>query len=211
MARVNKAHESRRLTPRQLEVLTLIRDGRRRDGYSPTMQELADHLGVSKVTVFEHVEALIEKGLLRRLPHRARSLEITPLARFPDRRPTLIPLAGRIAAGCPIEAIEDIESLDLESVFDSGHETFVLQVSGDSMIDEQIRDGDFVIVERRAQVRNGETVVALLAGGDATLKKFYRQGRRIRLQPANRRYKPILVRAGQVQVQGVVIGVVRRY
>ena len=211
MARISKAHESRRLTPRQLEILTLIRDGRRRDGYSPTMQEIADQLGVSKVTVFEHVEALIEKGLLRRLPHKARSLEVTDSARFPDRRPTLIPLAGRIAAGGPIEAVEDLESLDLETVFDSRHDTFVLQVKGDSMIDEHIRDGDYVVVERRQQVRDGETVVALLANGEATLKKLYRQGRRIRLQPANKRYKPIQVSPGEVQVQGVVVGVLRRY
>ncbi|MHC4235863.1 MAG: transcriptional repressor LexA [Planctomycetota bacterium] len=211
MAKKSKAHESRRLTPRQLEILTLIRDGRHRDGYSPTMQEIADQFGVSKVTVFEHVEALIAKGLLRRLPHKARSLEVTHWARFPDQRPTLIPLAGRIAAGRPIEAVEDVESVDLESIFDSRHETFVLEVSGDSMIDEQIREGDYVVVERRGQVRDGETVVALLADGEATLKKFYRQGRRIRLQPANKRYKPIHVRPGEVQVQGVVIGVLRRY
>ena len=211
MAKYSKARESRRLTPRQLEILTMIRDERRRAGYSPTMQEMADQLGVSKVTVFEHVEALIGKGLLRRMPHKARSLEITASARFPDQTATRIPLVGRIAAGAPIEAIEEVETLDLEEVFQSRHQTFVLEVTGDSMIDEQIRDGDFVIVERRQQPRDGQTVVALLANGEATLKKYYRQGKRIRLQPANPRYKPIYAAPGEVQIQGVVIGVIRRY
>jgi repressor LexA len=211
MARPSKEQERRRLTPRQLEILTLIRDARRSQGYSPTMQEIADQLDVSKVTVFEHVGALVKKGLLRRLPHKARSLEPTELARFPDQRPMAIPLAGRIAAGRPIEAIQDAENLDLEAIFDRPHETFVLRVEGDSMIDEQIRDGDHVIVERRTNVRDGETVVALLADGEATLKKLYRERGRIRLQPANRKYKPIYAAPGQVEVQGVVIGVVRRY
>jgi len=211
MARTGKAQESRRLTPRQLEILTLIRNTRRSLGYSPTMQEIADQLDVSKVTVFEHVGTLVRKGLLRRLPHKARSLELTESARFPDERPTAIPLAGRIAAGRPIEAIEDTEIVDLESMFSSRHQTFVLEVTGDSMIDEQIREGDLVVVEQRRDARDGETVVALLADGQATLKKLYRDGRRIRLQPANRKYKPISVSPGEVEVQGVVIGVVRRY
>ena len=198
-----------RLTPRQLQILTFIRDHQRSRGYSPTMQELADEYGVSKVTVFEHVETLIDKGLLRRSPHKARSLELTSRARFPDQRPTLIPMAGRIAAGMPIEAIEDCESLDLEALFDVRNDCFVLQVQGESMIDEQIRDGDFVVVEKRRQVRNGDTVVALLEDGEATLKKFYREANRIRLQPANPEFKPIYTR--KVDIQGVVIGVIRRY
>ncbi|HUU85077.1 MAG TPA: transcriptional repressor LexA [Phycisphaerae bacterium] len=211
MGRPAKGQENRRLTPRQMQILTFIRDARRRQGYSPTMQEIADQLGVSKVTVFEHVGALVRKKLLRRLPHKARSLEPTESARFPDERPTAIPLVGRIAAGRPIEAIEDVETLDFESMFQSRHETFVLEVHGDSMIDEQIRDGDQVIVERRTDVRDGETVVALLADGEATLKKLYRERGGIRLQPANKKYKPIHVNPGEVQVQGVVIGVVRQY
>lgn len=211
MARSGKGQESRRLTPRQLQILTFIRDARRRQGYSPTMQEIADELGVSKVTVFEHVGALVKKKLLRRLPYKARSLEPTESARFPDQRPTAIPLVGRIAAGRPIEAIENVETLDLEAIFHRPHATFVLQVQGDSMIDEQIRAGDHVIVERRAEVRDGETVVALLADGEATLKKLYRERGRFRLQPANKKYKPIYVDPGEVEVQGVVVGVVRQY
>ncbi|MCP4594288.1 MAG: transcriptional repressor LexA [bacterium] len=205
--------ENRNLTPRQLQILTAIRDGTRSNGYSPTMQELADQLEISKVTVFEHVNALVRKGLLRRLRHKARSLEVTSSARFPDERPTLLPLAGRIAAGQPIEAIEDIDSLDLESIFSSrrgGHKPkFALQVTGDSMIDDHIADGDFVIVEPRKTPRNGEIVVALLQDGDATLKRYYREKKRIRLQPANEEYEPIFV--DRVDIQGVVVGVVRRY
>ena len=208
-----KRSGGRTLTPRQLEILTAIRDGSRRDGYSPTMQELADQLVISKVTVFEHVNALVRKGLLRRLPHKARSLQVTSSARFPDERPTLLPLAGRIAAGGPIEAIEDVEVLDLETVFATrrggDYSNFALKVSGDSMIDDHIADGDYVIVAPRRTPRNGEIVVALLENGEATLKRWYREKGRIRLQPANEAYEPLYVK--RVDVQGVVVGVIRRY
>ena len=211
MARTKKlvTDETHCLTPRQLEILTLIRDGRRNDGYSPTLQEIADELGISKITVFEHVEALLKKGLLSRRSNKARSLELTASARLPNERPTLLPLVGRIAAGHPIEAIESPDSVDLEEVFTSRHPVGVLTVMGDSMIDEHIRDGDLVVYERRANARNGDTVVALIAGEEATLKKFYREKNRIRLQPANTKYEPIYVR--DVEIQGVVIGVIRRY
>ena len=117
-------------------------------------------------------------------------------------------MVGRVAAGSPIEAIEEPETLDLESIFDVRGERFVLQVTGESMIDEHICDGDYVVCERRSQPRNGETVVALLPGGEATLKKFYREGDRIRLQPANPNFDPIYVK--DVGIQGVVIGVIRQ-
>lgn len=198
----------RPLTPPQMEILTYIRDYQHSHGYSPTMQELADARGVSKVTVFEHIEALVGKGLLRRLRHKARSLEITSRVQFPDDRPTLIPIGGRIAAGSPIEAVDRAEQLDLESLFVTAHERYVLEVQGDSMIDEHIQGGDYVVVEKRPQVRNGDTVVAVLPGGDATLKKFYRERGGIRLQPANDSYKPMHVK--EVDIQGVVIGVIRQ-
>ncbi|MCH8966550.1 MAG: transcriptional repressor LexA [Planctomycetes bacterium] len=200
--------DTRCLTPRQLEILRFVRDGRRSNGYSPTLQEIADDLGISKITVFEHVEALLRKKLLTRRSNKARSLELTSLARFPDERPTLLPLVGRIAAGCPIEAIETPDTLDLEELFTRSHPVRVLTVVGDSMIDEQIRDGDLVVYEERCTARNGETVVALIGGEEATLKKFYKEKNRIRLQPANPKYKPIYPR--DVQIQGVVIGVIRR-
>ena len=199
------------LTPKQLHILTRIRDLRLANGYSPTMQELADELNVSKVTVFEHVEALIKKGALLRQANKARSLEVNPRLDLPDeQRHTRLPLVGSIAAGCPIEAVEDREHLDLEQLFTARvgkQPPFVLRVRGDSMIEDHISDGDYVVVEPRATVRNGQTVVALLDGGEATLKRFYRERDGIRLQPANADYEPIRVK--DCQVQGVVIGVIR--
>ncbi len=205
------------LTPKQLQILSRIRAIRTTRGYSPTMQELADELGVSKVTVFEHVEALIKKGALARQANKARSLELTEAAQLPDeQRHTRLPLVGTIAAGSPIEAVEEREHLDLEEVFaprgGASTSQFVLRVRGDSMIDEQIRDGDYVICEKRDQARNGQTVVALLSNGEATLKKLYKEkDGRIRLQPANDKYEPLYANASDVQVQGVCVGVVRSY
>jgi len=195
------------LTRRQHEIVEFIRDYVADSGYAPTMQEIADHFGVSRPTVFEHIEALQAKGALHREALRSRAIELAPeLA----GRPTAFPLVGLIAAGSPIEAIENAEVLDLEDLFKGRPgETFVLKVQGESMIDEQIRDGDYVIVEKRQQARNGETVVALLPGGEATLKKFYKEKGRIRLQPANPGMKPIYV--DDVEVQGIVIGVLRKY
>lgn len=197
------------VTPRQLEIMRFIRDSRSQHGYSPTMQEIGDRLGLTKVTVFEHVVALEKKGLLARgARHKARSLRLSPEFRFADERPTRLPLAGRVAAGKPIEAIEDRQIIDFEELLLAPGEAFVLQVSGQSMIDEHIRDGDYVVCRRGAEPRNGDTVVALLPDGQATLKKFFRERGRIRLQPANPDFKPIYVR--DVDVQGIVVGVVRR-
>lgn len=202
------------LTPRQQKILTLIRDSRLTRGYSPTMQELAEAMGVTKVTIFEHVEALIKKGALHRDANKARSLELTDNCLLPDEtRPTRLPLVGSIAAGLPIEAVEDRQFLDLEDIFAApgrSGDVFVLQVRGDSMIDEQIAEGDYVVCRKADTARNGQTVVALLPDdNEATLKKFYRERGRIRLQPANEAYEPIWV--DNVQVQGVVIGVIRAY
>ena len=197
------------MTPRKLEILTLIRNGRRVNGYSPTLQEIADELGISKITVFEHIEKLVEDGMLTRRSNKARSLELTRRARFPDERPTLLPLVGRIAAGLPIEAIEQVETVDLEEVFTARHPVRALLVDGDSMIDDHICDGDLVVYEERTDARDGDTVVALVDGNQATLKRFYKEGNRVRLQPANRDYKPIYTR--NVEIQGVVIGVLRRF
>ena len=195
------------LTPRQHDIVEFIRDYVAENAYAPTMQEIADHLGVSRPTVFEHIEALEARGALKRQALLSRAIELAPEL---SGRPTALPLVGLIAAGSPIEAVEDTEILDLEELFQGrAGETFVLQVRGDSMIDEQIRDGDYVIVEKRAQARNGETVVALLEDGDATLKRFYREKGRIRLQPANEKMKPIYVK--DCRIQGIVIGVLRKY
>jgi repressor LexA len=197
----------RNLTPRQLDIVRFIHDYTVEREYAPTMQEIADHLGVSRPTVFEHLGSLEKKGVIRREPTLARSISLVP---EPEETGAVLPLVGRIAAGKPIEAIEDAELVDLESLFcGRAGETFVLEVRGNSMIDEQIRDGDYVIVEKRETARNGETVVALLPEGDATLKKFYKEKGRIRLQPANLAMAPIYV--DDVQIQGIVIGVLRKY
>ena len=200
------------LTPRQLDVLVAIRDYRYLNGVSPTMQELADQLGTSKVTIFEHVGALEKKGLLRRDKHKARSLEITSDDPLPDEeRSTKLPLLGAIAAGSPIDAVENREELDLEQLYNRPNGVFVLKVRGDSMIEDHLCDGDYVVIERRANARNGEQVVALLDSGEATLKRFYKEGKNVRLQPANSTMQPKIVPADAVKVQGVVIGVLRSY
>lgn len=200
--------QTRPATPRQVEILTFVRDYLHRNGYSPTYDEIADQFGISKVTVFEHLTTLERRGLITREKHKARSLRLADYLELPDDRPSCLRLVGRIAAGAPIEAIEQPEVIDLEQIFTSDHGTFLLEVKGDSMIEDQIAEGDFVVVERRTTPYNGEMVVALLEDGEATLKRYYREKSRIRLQPANPNYKPIYVR--NVEIQGVVIGVIRR-
>ncbi|MCC6322685.1 MAG: transcriptional repressor LexA [Phycisphaerales bacterium] len=202
------------LTPKQLKILQLIRDCRVRNGYSPTMQELADEIGVSKVTVFEHVEALIKKGALTRDPNKARSLSIAEGVAVPDEsRPFRFPLVGKIAAGYPIEKVEDRDELDLLDVVGPrpgrNGALFALRVQGDSMRDEGILEGDYILVERTDTANNGERVVALLPNGETTLKTFFREGDRIRLQPANPEFQPIYVK--DCRVQGIVRSVLRKY
>ncbi len=210
MRRVKRSkREPAPLTPKQLRVLKFIRDYIHAHGYCPSMQEHGDHFEVSKVTVFEHVVALQKKGYLRRSRHKARSLRLKQQLVLPEERQTRLPLVGTIAAGRPIEAIEDREYLDLEEIFQSPNEIFVLRVRGDSMIEDNIADGDYVVVERRETARNGETVVALIDGEEATLKHFYRTPKGIRLEAANPAYEPIITK--NVQIQGVVVGVLRRY
>jgi repressor LexA len=204
------------LTRRQLEIVRFIRDYVAEHELSPTMQEIADHLGVSRPTVFEHIEALEARGALTRTRTRSRALELAPdlMARAPRAQFAGLhfPLLGRIAAGRPIEAVEDPEVLDVEALFRGRiGETFALQVRGNSMIDEHIRDGDYVIVERREDAENGETVVALIDDSEATLKKFYHDVGHVRLQPANPTMEPIFLDAHRVRIQGVVIGVLRKY
>jgi len=200
------------LTPRQLDVLVAVRNYRHLHGYAPTMQELADMLGTSKVTIFEHVGALERKRVIRRDKHKARSLEIISDEKLPDEnRPTKLPLLGNIAAGSPIEAIENREELDLEELFASKKGVYVLRVRGESMIEDHLCDGDYVVIERREIAKNGEQVVALLDTGEATLKRYYRESGKIRLQPANSAMEPRIVDADRVRIQGVVIGVLRSY
>ena len=196
------------VTPRQLDILKYIRDFRLANGYSPTMQEIGDHLSLTKVTVFEHVGALEKKGLiLRGAKHKARSLQVCDEFQFPDEIQTRIPLMGKIAAGSPIEAIESDEMVELTELFPPGSNTFALKVAGDSMVDDHICDGDIVICERRNSARDGEVVVALLDTGEATLKRIFRKRGHVELHPANENYEPIIV--DSCDIQGVMIGLIR--
>lgn len=209
-----KSPKSRRttmlsLTPKQLRLLTYIRDYTSGHGYAPTMQELADEFGISKVTVFEHISSLQEKGYLKRSRHKARSLQLNAGYEFPDEKPTRLPLVGRIAAGRPIEAVEDRATLDLDTMFVSRYPIFVLQVRGDSMIGDNICDGDYVICEQRQTADNGEIAVALVDGEEATLKRIFRTPKGIRLQASNPAYEPIITT--NVEIQGVVVGLLRRF
>lgn len=215
------------LTRKQVRVLEIINDSRTVDGYSPTMREIASGLGVSSVaTVAGHVDALEARGLLRRRPDRARSLLLTSRGRavLEGRSPAagagragvLVPLMGTIAAGEPIDAVPLGDEIEVPAALASGRNVYALKVSGESMIDEGIFDGDYVVVEEKPVPENGETVVALIDGTRATLKKFYREDadgtRRIRLQPANPSVDPIILGPeDRVEIQGKVRGVIRLY
>jgi repressor LexA len=159
--------------------------------------------------VHKHLTNLQEKGFIKRAWNRSRSVEMVPTRT--GGRAVELPLLGYVAAGLPIEAIASNETIAVPEDFVGKRDTYVLRVRGDSMIDEQIRDGDFVIVEDRKTAENGEMVIALIGGADVTLKNFYRENGRIRLQPANAAMQPILLDASFVQVQGVVVGVMRKY
>lgn len=195
------------LTKKQHHLLEYLKEFRQEKGYSPTLEEMSQYFGVSKITMHEHVSALVRKGAITRAKHRARSIEVP--GEEDGAHPLTFPLCGTIQAGAPIEAIEKTENVSFEDVFKARRTCFLLRVRGDSMIDEQIRDGDYVLVEQRRTARNGETVVALLETGEATLKTYFKEKSRIRLQPANKKMKPIFVE--EVKIQGVVIGVLRRY
>jgi repressor LexA len=198
------------LTRRQREIYDFVRRFVDEKGYSPSLEEIGGAFGLASVaTVHKHVQHLVEKGLLRKGWNRSRSLEPVPPA---GPGPVALPLAGVVAAGVPIEAIEDQETIGVPpDLVPPRAESFVLRVRGDSMIDEQIRDGDFVVVERCSEARDGETVVALIRGHEATLKKLQRRGAKVRLVPANASMAPIELPARDVRIQGVVRGLLRRY
>ncbi len=199
------------LTRRQKEILDYLGRHIERKGYAPTIEEIGEHFGLSSLaTVHKHLSNLQEKGVIKREWNRSRALELVPTQ--VKVRAVELPLLGRVAAGTPIEAVASSETIFVPEDMVGRRETYVLQVKGDSMIDEQIRDGDYVIVENRKTARDGEMVIALLDGENVTLKKLYREGGgKVRLQPANARMKPIFVDQDDLQVQGVVIGVLRRY
>ena len=198
-------------TPKQLQIMNFIREYRKQNRTSPTLEEIGNSLGVHRVTVHQHVAALVKKGAIRKLPQRSRSIEILDREYLPD--PT-VKVLGRIAAGRPIEAVEDPEPFTLNDLLpiEPGQESYLLRVVGKSMIEDHITDGDLVMVDRSLAPRDGEIVVAVV-DGEATLKRFYREAdESIRLQPANAAMEPIFVRPPQVlDIRGVVRGVLRRF
>jgi repressor LexA len=198
------------LTRRQKEVLDFVSRHIDRHGVAPTLHEIGRHLKLSSVaTVHKHLRKLEEKGAVRRLNHQSRAMSVVPEPEAAGG--ARIPLLGIVAAGAPIEPIEDPSSTITvpEELLGRG-ETFALRVRGDSMIDDGIRDGDIVIVESRRDAPDGATVVALVEG-HATVKRFHRKRGRIHLVPANARMEPIVAREEDVELRGVVVGLVRRY
>jgi repressor LexA len=214
------------LTPRQKEVLDFLVHFNEEHGYSPSFEEIAEGVGLASLaTVHKHITALEQKGYLRRRFNESRSIEVSPEYRSQERErlkvvhpisaaaapPAEVPLLGRIAAGTPVEAAVNPETLSF-SDFTGAADTFALEVRGDSMIDDHILSGDYVLIQRTANVRDGEIVVALIDGADTTLKRIYHDpDGRIRLQPANASMAPIYAAASQVEVQGRVLAVLRKY
>ena len=202
------------LTEKQIRVLRYFRDYRREHGISPTLEEAARALGVSKITVHEHLNQLSRKGAVHRDRAKARAVAILHDPDTEDGLPRpaapTIPRVGVIAAGRPIEALEDREDMSLTDLVPTGEQIYLLRVKGKSMIEDHIDDGDLVAVERRDTARDGEIVVAILDGEEATLKRFYRERNGMfRLQPANSSMEPILT--SDLQIRGVVRGVIRRF
>lgn len=206
------------LTKRQKDVLDFLADFVEKHRYSPSYEEMAGGLQLASLaTIHKHILALESKGYLRRSFNQSRSLELTPKymqeqRRYSRQAPSLeIPLLGRIAAGSPVEAIANQETLNFED-FTGDPNTYALQVRGDSMIDDHICSGDYVLVEKTERVGEGDIVVALVDGMETTLKRWYHEpGDRIRLQPANAAMQPIYVPADRLQIQGRVLAVLRKY
>jgi repressor LexA len=206
------------LTKRQKDVLDFIADFVEENGYSPSYEELAQGLKLASLaTVHKHIQALESRNYLRRLFNQSRSLEVSAKYIQERRRSrqttraTEVPLAGRIAAGAPVEAIEGQDTLQFADFAGKG-DTFALQVSGESMIEDHILSGDYVLVEKTQQAKDGEIVAALVDGRETTLKRIYHEpDGRIRLQPANSSMQPIIVDGASVQVQGRVLAVLRKF
>jgi repressor LexA len=205
------------LTKRQKEVLDYLVGFLNKNGYSPSFEEIANSLKLTSLaTVHKHLSTLEKKGFIRRGYNQSRSIEVMQLPKpireqLLDRHVVELPLAGRIAAGRPLEAVEERETISLAD-FARGQNTYVLQVRGESMRDDHILDGDYIVVEQTQVANPGEIVVALVGEDEATVKRFYREpGGKVRLQPANSQMAPIIVLASDVKVQGRVVGVLRKY
>jgi repressor LexA len=200
------------LTKRQKEILDYIEGFIAERGYAPSFEEIAASFGyASLATVHEHLSNLERKGFIRKSYNESRSIEVVSPGQGPPA--VELPLLGAVAAGLPIEAIRENETLAVpQDMVRRQKDNYVLRVEGNSMIEEQIRDGDYIVVQAEQTAADGEMVVALVRGDSATVKKLYREtGNRVRLQPANPTMQPIVVDADDVQIQGVVVGVIRKY
>jgi repressor LexA len=199
------------LTRKQREILDFIGEFASDHGYAPSFEEIAARFGyASLATVHEHLENLRAKGHIRKGYNESRSIEVVPAEARVSA--VALPLMGQVAAGSPIEAIPEREEVSVPEDMLGRGEHYVLRVTGDSMIEEQIRDGDYLVVRHRETAENGDMVVALVDRESATVKKFYREkDGRIRLQPANAAVQPMVFGAERVQIQGIVMGVMRRY
>ena len=200
------------LTKRQREILTYLANYSEEHGYAPSFEEIATQFNYNSLaTVHEHLTNLERKGYIKRAYNESRGIELMPSEVLP--RAMSLPLLGTVAAGLPIEAVRVPEAIGVpEDFVRRGGNHYVLRVRGNSMIDEQIRDGDFVIVNEKHNADNGEMVIALIDGTSATVKKFYRErDGRIRLQPANESMTPIYVHENEISIQGIVVGVLRRF
>jgi repressor LexA len=197
------------LTKRQREVYEFVRGFVDREGYAPSLEEIGRQFGLSSVaTVHKHIQNLVEKGMLRKSWNRSRSLEVID-REAPGARE--IPLLGSVAAGLPIEAVSTPDTIGVPAAMVHGKQCFALRVRGESMIEDHIVDGDVVVLEVRTTPRDGETVVALVERDQVTLKRFYQNGGKVRLVPANPSLLPMEFPTEDVQVQGVVIGLLRSY
>ena len=202
------------LTKRQKEILDYLRTFIGTNGYAPSIDEIREQFNLNSVaTVHKHLKFLEKKNAIRRVPNQSRAIELLPSPDLSRLNAVQVPLLGTIAAGYPVEAIAGEEKITIPEEFLGEGGTYVLRVKGNSMIEEQICDGDFVIVEDRKIPRNGEVVVALINNHEVTLKKYFDEGDRIRLQPANPDMKPIILskRSDALEIQGIVIGILRKY
>jgi len=199
------------LTKRQREILNYLTLYSEQNGYAPSFEEIAENFSYNSLaTVHEHLSNLERKGFIKRSYNESRAIEILPNELVP--KAIELPLLGAVAAGVPIEAVAHQETIAVpDTMVQRSGSHYVLRVRGNSMIDEQIRDGDWVIVEDRKTADNGEMVIALVGGHEATLKKIFKEANRIRLQPANPTMQPIYVEPDALQIQGVVVGVMRKY
>ena len=200
------------LTKRQREILNYLTLYSEQNGYAPSFEEIAENFSYNSLaTVHEHLSNLERKGFIKRSYNESRAIEILPSELVP--KAIELPLLGAVAAGVPIEAVTHQETIAVpDTMVQRSGNHYVLRVRGNSMIDEQIRDGDFVVINDRHSADNGEMVIAMLHGNSATVKKFYRErDGRIRLQPANETMAPMYVHENDITIQGIVVGVMRRY